>query len=136
MRGLVLVGAPRNLRGRPPFADEVDRLTDPINRAWVEESLTWFPRFHDVPKWYIEDRVDDGVHMPARVWRQALAGLTEATPPTEAGTIHAPTLIIWENGMTCFRGATAMPSSPRSRVHGWSSIPTPVTWCCGSSLRG
>ncbi len=95
VRGLVLVGAPRSLRGRPSFADEVDRLTDPINRAWVKESLTWFPRFHDVPEWYIEDRVDDGVQMPARVWRQALAGLTEATPPTEAGTIHTPTLIIW-----------------------------------------
>jgi pimeloyl-ACP methyl ester carboxylesterase len=34
------------------------------------------------------------MQLPARVWRQALAGLTEATPPTEAGTIHAPTLII------------------------------------------
>jgi pimeloyl-ACP methyl ester carboxylesterase len=95
VRGLVLVGAPRSLRGRPPFADEVDRLTDPINRAWVKESLIWFPRFHDVPEWYIEDRVDDGVQMPARVWRQALAGLTEAIPPTEAGTIDTPTLIIW-----------------------------------------
>lgn len=55
----------------------------------------WFPRFHDVPEWYLEARVDDGVQMPARVWRQALAGLTEATPPTEAGTIETPALIIW-----------------------------------------
>lgn len=95
VRGLVLVGAPRSLRGRPDFADEVDRLTDPVDRTWVEESLTWFPRFHDVPEWYVEDRVDDGVQMPARVWRQTLAGLFEATPPTEAGTISTPTLIIW-----------------------------------------
>jgi pimeloyl-ACP methyl ester carboxylesterase len=93
--GLVLVGAPRSLRGRPPFADEVDRLTDPIDRTWVKESLTWFPRFHDVPEWYVEARIDDGMQMPARVWRQSLAGLTEATPPTEAGTIDTPTLIIW-----------------------------------------
>lgn len=95
VRGLVLVGAPRSLRGRPPFADEVDQLNDPINRTWVKDSLTWFPRFHDVPDWYIEARVDDGVQMPARAWRQTLAGLSEATPPTEAGTIHTPTLIIW-----------------------------------------
>ena len=88
VRGLVLVGAPRSLHGRPPFADEVDQLTDPIDRAWVKDSLTWFPRFHDVPEWYIEARVDDGVQMPARVWRQALAGLSEATPPTETGTIQ------------------------------------------------
>ena len=95
VRGLVLVGAPRNLHGRAPFADEVDQLTDPIDRAWVQDSLTWFPRFHDVPDWYVEARVDDGMQMPARVWRQALAGLSEAMPPTETGTIQAPTLIIW-----------------------------------------
>jgi rifampin ADP-ribosylating transferase len=95
VRGLVLVGAPRSLHGRPAFADEVDQLTDPIDRLWVKEFLTWFPRFHDVPDWYIEARVDDGVRMPARVWRQALAGLAEANPPTEAGTIRTPTLIIW-----------------------------------------
>lgn len=95
VRGLVLIGAPRTLRGRSDFADEVDRLTDPIDRAWVQESLTWFPRFHEVPEWYIDARVDDGMQMPARVWRQALAGLTEATPPTEVGSIRAPTLIIW-----------------------------------------
>lgn len=94
VRGLVLVGAPRSLRGRPSFADEVDRLTDPVDRTWVAEFLTWFPRFHDVPDWYIEDRVADGVQVPARVWRQTLAGLIEATPPTEAGTIDTPTLII------------------------------------------
>lgn len=95
VRGLVLVGAPRSLRGRPSFADDVDRLTDPVDRAWVRDSLTWFPRFQHVPEWYLEARVDDGMQLPARVWRHSLAGLTEATPPTEAGTIHAPTLVIW-----------------------------------------
>src|SRR4051794_17785933 len=93
--GLILVGSPRSLRGRPPFADEVDRLTDPIHRAWVTASLDWIPRFHDIPDWYLEDRVDDGVRMPARVWRTSLHGLGTAVPPTEAGTITAPTLIIW-----------------------------------------
>jgi len=93
--GLVLVGAPRSLHGRPAFADEVDRLVDPIDRAWVRTSLEWFPRFHDVPDWYVEDRISDGVQMPAHVWRGALAGLFAAAPPTETGTISAPTLIIW-----------------------------------------
>ncbi len=41
--GLVLVGSPRSLQGRPAFADEVEQLTDPIDVAWVRESLTWFP---------------------------------------------------------------------------------------------
>jgi pimeloyl-ACP methyl ester carboxylesterase len=38
--------------------------------------------------------VEDGVRMPAHAWRQALAGLYEADPPTETGVITAPTLII------------------------------------------
>lgn len=93
--GLVLVGSPRSLRGRPSFADAVDRLTDPVDRAWVKASLNWFPRFHDVPSWYVEARVDDGVRMPAHVWRKALTGLCAAVPPTETGTITASTLIMW-----------------------------------------
>jgi pimeloyl-ACP methyl ester carboxylesterase len=93
--GLVLVGSPRTLEGRPSFADEVDRLTDPIEPAWVRASLDWFPRFHPVPDWYIDDRIADGVAMPARVWKESLEGLTTAKPPTETGTITAPTLIIW-----------------------------------------
>jgi pimeloyl-ACP methyl ester carboxylesterase len=92
--GLVLVGAPRSLQGRPAFADEVDRLTDPVDPTWVEESLTWFPRYHDVPDWYIKDRIRDGVRVPAHVWMASLAGLTAAVPPFESGTITAPSLII------------------------------------------
>jgi pimeloyl-ACP methyl ester carboxylesterase len=93
--GLVLVGAPRSLQARPAFADEVDRLTDPVDPTWVEESLTWFPRYHDVPDWYIKDRIRDGLRVPAHVWMASLAGLTTAVPPSESGTITAPTLIIW-----------------------------------------
>jgi pimeloyl-ACP methyl ester carboxylesterase len=93
--GLVLVGAPRSLQGRPAFADEVDRLTDPVDPIWVEESLTWFPRYHHVPDWYIKDRIRDGVRVPAHVWMAGLAGLTTAVPPSESGTITAPTMIIW-----------------------------------------
>lgn len=92
--GLVLVGAPRSLQGRPAFADEVDRLTDPVDPTWVEESLTWFPSYHHVPDWYIKDRIHDGVRVPAHVWMAGLTGLTTAVPPSESGTITAPTLII------------------------------------------
>lgn len=93
--GLALVGAPRDLRGRSSFADEVEKLIDPIDAAWVSESLTWFPRFRHVPQWYIDDRIREGLLIPAHVWREALDGLITARPPTDAGTIAAPTLIIW-----------------------------------------
>jgi hypothetical protein len=61
----------------------------------VEESLIWFPRYHDVPDWYIKDRIRDGLRVPAHVWMAVFAGLTAAVPPSESGTITAPTLIIW-----------------------------------------
>jgi pimeloyl-ACP methyl ester carboxylesterase len=93
--GLILVGSPWSLHGRPPFADEVDRLTDPIDRAWVEASLLWFKRSREVPDWYLQDRVEDGVRVPADIWRRSLAGLVEAQPPTGVGVINAPTLVIW-----------------------------------------
>lgn len=94
VRGIVLVGGPRSLAGRAPFADEVDALADPIDREWVVGSLSWFELVQPVPADYLTDRIDDGVRMPARVWRDALAGLSEAVPPTEAGIIAVPTLVI------------------------------------------
>lgn len=91
---LVLVGSPLSLHGRAPFADEVDGLTDPLDEGWVRDSLSWFPLEHPVPHWFIEDRVRDGLRMPAHAWKGILNGLVTATPPTEAGKIQAPTLIL------------------------------------------
>ncbi|WP_083364058.1 alpha/beta fold hydrolase [Microterricola viridarii] len=85
--GLVLVGTPRSLRGRPAFAGDVERLTDPVGAGWVRRSLDWFPRVQAVPPWYIDDRVSDGARIPARVWRETLTALCTAEPPTESGGV-------------------------------------------------
>lgn len=92
--GLVLVGSPISLQGRPPFADDVERLTDPVEADWVRKSLSWFPLHHSVPGTYVEDRVRDGTTIPARVWRESMEGLYLATPPLETGSITVPTLVI------------------------------------------
>lgn len=92
---LVLIGSPLSLSGRAGFADEVDQLTDPVSESWVRDSLSWFPLSQPVPKDYLEDRVRDGCKVPAQVWKSSLAGLGHAVPPTEAGEILAPTLILW-----------------------------------------
>jgi rifampin ADP-ribosylating transferase len=57
---LALVGSPLSLQGPLPFADEVNALTDPVEGAWVRDSLSWFPLVQAVPTWYMEDRVRDG----------------------------------------------------------------------------
>ena len=93
--GLVLVGSPLSLRGRPPFADDVEGLTDPVREDWVRGSFSWFPRIHDVPEWFVTERVRDGTKMPSNAWKRILAGLCSAEAPTESGTIRAPALILW-----------------------------------------
>lgn len=93
--GLVLLGAPRTLQQRPAFATEVERLVDPVDAGWVRQSLTWFPTSRQVPQWYVDDRVADGVRLPAHVWRRTLDGLVSAPPPTEVSTITTPTLVVW-----------------------------------------
>ncbi|MFJ4284698.1 alpha/beta fold hydrolase [Paenarthrobacter nicotinovorans] len=92
---LTLVGVPLTLHGRPPFAAEVEQLTDPISEDWVRESLAWYRMLHAVPTSYIEDRVQDGRAMPASIWKASLRGFYEADPPTKTGVISIPTLILW-----------------------------------------
>ncbi|MCQ1957513.1 alpha/beta hydrolase [Arthrobacter sp. zg-Y826] len=92
---LVLVGSPLTLQGRPGFADDVDGLTDPVAEDWVRGLLASFPLVQEVPPWFIEDRVRDGVKMPSYAWKLSLRGLYTAAPPTETGTIEVPRLILW-----------------------------------------
>ncbi|MCO4250676.1 hypothetical protein [Pseudarthrobacter raffinosi] len=123
------MGCPLSLHGRAPFADEVDRLTDPLDEGWVRDSLTWFALLHDVPRWSLEDRVRDGLRMPAHVWKAILNGLGEATPPTEAGTINAPTLILWgaQDGLLS-RSDQETPSHPDPRLRA-EGVPRNGTSC-------
>lgn len=92
--GLVLLGSPLSLHGRPDFADSVNGLHDPVDPAWATAFIDSFPRFQEVPDWYLEDRIVESARVPARVWRSSLQGLTSSLPPLETGRISAPTLII------------------------------------------
>ena len=53
------------------------------------------PVHHPIPHDYFDALVRDGTRVPAHVWRASMAGLFAATPPTELGVIHAPTVVIW-----------------------------------------
>lgn len=93
--GLALVGSPRSLRGpRPPFADVVATLEDPIDAAFVRE-LNEGMVGHEVPEGAIKALCEENLKVPARVWRDAFEGLLAAEPPLDTGTISVPTLIVW-----------------------------------------
>lgn len=95
MLGLVLVGSPRSLRGpRPPFADVVAGLDDPIDPAFARE-LSEGMVAREVPNAVIATLCEENLKASARVWRDAFAGLLAADPPLDTGRISAPTLIIW-----------------------------------------
>jgi rifampin ADP-ribosylating transferase len=92
--GLVLAGAPRDLSGRPPFADELEGLSDPVDPGWVRRFLGGFTDLDRLPPWYVDLMIDDALRLPAALWPATLAGLTTSAPPTDVGVIAAPTLAI------------------------------------------
>lgn len=129
--GLVLIGSPLSLRGRAPFADDVEQLTDPVDPAWVREFLKVFPLGHAVPDWYVEARVLDGARICARVWRQSLAGLTTSPAPTEIGSIMAPTLILYgdrDELLVREDHMTLAARIPDSRIVGYEGVGHLVLW--------
>lgn len=131
VKGLVLIGSPRTLQGRPPFADEIDMLEDPVDPLWVRRFLEWFPLFHDVPDWYLQDRVGEAARIPATAWQRSLAGLTTSPPPTASGTISAPTLILWgdRDGLLGREDQTAMQTAiPNANLLVYEGVGHLVLW--------
>lgn len=97
----------------------------------MRKFLTWFPLFHQVPQWYIDGWVEDGVRVPAHVWREALAGLVTARPPAEAATITAPTLIVWgarDELLTCEHQQALADAIPASRLLVYQDTGHLVLW--------
>ena len=93
--GLVLLGSPRSLRGpRPPFADVIAGLDDPIDAAFTRE-LSDGMVARKVPDAVMATLCEENLKASARVWRDAFEGLLAADPPLDNGRISAPTVIIW-----------------------------------------
>ena len=92
--GLVLAGAPRDLRGRPPFAAELEKITDPVDPEWVRTFTAGFTDLDRLPSWYVDLMVDDALRLPASIWMATFNALNTSPPPTGVGVIDAPTLVI------------------------------------------
>ena len=93
--GLALLGSPRSLRGpRPQFADVLATLQDPVDAAFARD-LNEGMVGRAVPEVVMATLCEENLKVPARVWRDAFAGLLAADPPLDTGRISAPTLIVW-----------------------------------------
>jgi non-heme chloroperoxidase len=98
LRGLILVGAFATYRDNPVIAEfwrsGVATLADPIDarfaREFQESTLA-----QSVPHEFIDLAVGESLKVPARVWRDALAGCLEDDFAGEIATIKAPTLAVW-----------------------------------------
>lgn len=106
-RGLVPMGAFARFRTNPDvvgFWDEVvSHLTDPIDpsiaREFQESTLA-----QPIPPAFLETAIAESLKAPARVWRQAFAGLLEDEHVPRLGNIKAPTLLFWGDQDTFARG--------------------------------
>jgi len=96
--GLVLLGTPAALRGKPQvdemWESTVSQLTDPVEPAFVRQFIEGAvgPSAADRE---VKEVVEYALKVPARVWRQANRGLLEDNTLDQLEEIASPTLIVW-----------------------------------------
>ena len=100
---LVLVGsAPAVSNGEvSQLQIEVNALTDPVPLKFVTEfqnSVITRP----VPDEFMDRVIHESMKLPARVWRDAMAGMLAKNSTVTLSKITAPTLIIWGDRETVF----------------------------------
>jgi pimeloyl-ACP methyl ester carboxylesterase len=96
--GLVFAGAFASYRRNTDLVDYVAttiaNLQDPIDesiaREFQESTLA-----RPIPPEFLDLAVAESLKCPARVWRDAFAGLMEDDVTAELGAIAAPTLLVW-----------------------------------------
>ena len=129
-QALVLLGAPRSLTDPPSVLDAINRLRDPVDPAFVRDFVV-ATSSERVPADFLETMIAEAAKVPARVWRSALAGLVEAVPPIDTGTIAAPTLIIWgdHDDLLARAGQEELAEAiPRSRLVIYEGVGHVVHW--------
>ncbi|MGH3358827.1 MAG: alpha/beta fold hydrolase [Nocardioidaceae bacterium] len=97
VRGLVLVGAPSNLRQVSSgfLGDLLSAFHDPVTRADITTLNGALPLHTAVPDTFLEDQVTAALTIPKGVWCAGFEGLRTAEPPIQSGPIDVPALILW-----------------------------------------
>jgi non-heme chloroperoxidase len=128
---VVLIGSFRAFHDNPDvleLGEAVWQFSDPVDPEFVREFQESCVA-RAVPADFMEAIIAGSMQVPARVWKDYLAGLLEAQVPTESGTIAAPTLILWgdQDGF-CRRSdqealLAAIPRARLSTYHGTGHCP-------------
>jgi pimeloyl-ACP methyl ester carboxylesterase len=96
--GLVLLGSPATLHGKPDLLELWDstlsKLTDPIDPHFVRE-FTQSCIAQPVPAPFFTTLVEESLKVPARVWTATFKGLLEDESFQELGRVRAATLVAW-----------------------------------------
>jgi pimeloyl-ACP methyl ester carboxylesterase len=106
--GLVLVSSRASLRNRPGVQElwnsTISKLTDPVDPAFVRGYTTISP---SVPQAFVDAMLQEGLKMPARIWKELFKAGLEDDLSGELDQIKAPTLILWGDQDVSTRGDQA-----------------------------
>ncbi len=129
--GLVLLGSPASLRGRPAFADEVDGLTDPIDPGWVRDSSRRSRASTRCRTGISTTGSRSRLASPPASGGRACCGLITSPAPIETGPISAPTLIVWgdRDEVLPYEGQLALAAAiPGSTLRTYEGVGHLVLW--------
>lgn len=100
---LVLVGSAPAVRNDVvlQLQREVSALTDPVSPKFVREFQTSVVT-KPVAGEFMDRLIEESLKVPARVWRDAMAGMLASNANVDLKKITAPTLIIWGDRETVF----------------------------------
>jgi pimeloyl-ACP methyl ester carboxylesterase len=95
----LLEGAPTTLAtdvGLRALVSSVHTLSDPIDLIFVHEFVG--STTAGVDDTFMDLMVAEAGKVPARVWREAFAGLLQDDDTAAIGSIDAPTVLVWGDG--------------------------------------
>jgi pimeloyl-ACP methyl ester carboxylesterase len=95
--GLVLIGSgstPRSILGVSEFARAVDALPDPVPFEFARDFQV-STIHHPIADEFLDRAIAESLKLPARVWREIMAGMLATDPATALAERRVPTLILW-----------------------------------------
>lgn len=96
VRRLVLVGGGAHAGGAAfgELGETVRALADPVPLDVIREFQAGTAHT-PLPEVFLEGIIAESAKLPARVWRDTLAGFVAGAPALAGGRIHCPTLVLW-----------------------------------------